>query len=127
MTRPRVLVAEDDPVVMTLLLSLLESLDCEPVGVRDGEAAWERVRQGPPLDLVLTDVAMPRVSGMALLVAVRQALPALPVVVMSGDYQNRGPALRAGASAFLLKPFGWAELEGILRRVPVRARERLGA
>lgn len=120
MWNPCVLVAEDDPVVMKLLLALLDELDCRSLGVSDGWVAWEHVQAGERVDLVLTDVTMPRMDGLALTRALSRLRPDLPVLVMSGDEGNRELALRAGARDFLLKPFGWCELSGALRRVPPR-------
>ncbi len=60
--RARILIADDDPVTRELLLGLVQSLGYDPVAVPDGEAALEAVATQPP-DLVLSDVAMPGLSG----------------------------------------------------------------
>lgn len=123
----RVLVVESDPVVSSGLLSLLEALDCQAEVVSDAPTAWDRVRWGAPLDLILIDVSVSQVGGMALLVGLHGELPDLTLVAMSRDYHHREPALWGGAREFLLRPFGWTELRTTLERVAVLSRHRAAA
>ena len=81
---------------------------------RDGRAAWDRLRHGEQYALILTDVSMPRMSGLDLLAAVRDARLKTPVIVVSGDPRNRAAALLGGARAFLNKPFRLEELEAAI-------------
>ena len=81
--------------------------------VRDALAA-----QGAPA-LLFTDVRMPGTDGLALLEAVREAHPALPVVVMSAvtDIASTAAAFRGGAVEFLSKPFDLDDAVALARRV----------
>ena len=81
-----------------------ETLEIEEVsGGREGLDAV--VRQRP--DLVLLDLQMPRMSGLALLKQIREVEPRLPVIVISATQDNKmsSEALRNGAVAYLPKPF----------------------
>jgi DNA-binding NtrC family response regulator len=93
---------------------MLEALGHTVTGAPDGRSAWDRLAQGGRFGLLLTDVCMPRLSGLELLADMRQACLGTPVVVMSGDHTNRALALRGGALAFLGKPFRLAELEAVV-------------
>jgi CheY-like chemotaxis protein len=75
----------------------------EAPGGREGLDAV--VRQRP--DLVLVDLQMPRMDGLALLKQIREVEPRLPVIVISATQENRmsSEALRLGAVAYLPKPF----------------------
>jgi two-component system response regulator HydG len=101
----RILVVDDDPVTGRFLTNLLG--DCGGFDVActtDPASALQRAST-EPWDLVLTDVEMPRMSGLELLQALRRAAPDLPVVVITGhatlDYAVS--ALRDHADEFLQK------------------------
>jgi len=65
-------------------------------------------------DLILTDLRMPGMDGLALLRAVRQVSPRTPVVILTA-YAAEATAIAAGASAFLAKPFTGAQLLEVVR------------
>jgi DNA-binding response OmpR family regulator len=110
MATRRVLIVEDEADVRKTLTDILramryaESLEIE--GVPDGREGLDAVvRQRP--DLVLLDLQMPRMDGLALLKQIREIEPRLPVIVISGTQENKmsSAALRNGAVAYLPKPF----------------------
>ncbi len=72
------------------------------------------LRQVP--DLVLLDLHMPGLSGLALLKQIRQVAPRLPVIVVTGtkDTSEAAEALRLGAVAYLPKPFGLRYVETLV-------------
>lgn len=115
--RPRVLIADDHPGVLTSLQRLL-AFDCDVVGtVNDGGALLEAVVRLQP-DVVVADLHLPTVSGLD---ACRQLIrrnPALKVILLSGtdDADIAEHARSAGASAFLVK-FALEELLETIRRV----------
>jgi DNA-binding NtrC family response regulator len=71
------------------------------------------------IDLVITDLRMPPASGLGALQAIRQFLPALPVIVLTafGTPDIRAECLRLGASAFLEKPLDTPQLLNIIEGV----------
>lgn len=89
----RILVAEDEGLAAMAIEDELVREGYDVVLAPDGQAALEEAARQPP-DLLLTDLRMPRLDGAGLIRALRQAHPALPVVVMTG-YAPPG-----GAGAF---------------------------
>lgn len=102
------LVVDDDPLILDLVRILLEDEGHEVVALASGEHAVEQARALRP-DLVLLDIVMRGTHGMEVLDALRQALPAVPVVLLSGavsPVDNMAAIARAlGARDFLEKPF----------------------
>jgi DNA-binding response OmpR family regulator len=110
MATRRVLVVEDEADVRKTLMDILRAMRyAEPLeieGVPDGREGLDAVvRQRP--DLVLLDLQMPRMDGLALLKQIREVEPRLPIIVISGTQENKmsSEALRNGAVAYLPKPF----------------------
>jgi DNA-binding NarL/FixJ family response regulator len=102
---PRVLIVDDHPLTRDALATLLAGSGFEVVGeAEDGAQAAEVARDRRP-DLVLLDLSMPGVDGLAALPAVREAAPEAEVVVLtaSGTEDNLLAAIRGGAAGYLLK------------------------
>jgi two-component system, NarL family, response regulator DesR len=116
----RVVIAEDQSMVLGALAALLEmERDIEVVGkALNGREAMDLVRTLKP-DVVLTDIEMPEVTGLDLAQAVRQQHPRTRVVILTTfarpGYLRR--ALDAGASGYLLKDSPSDKLAGAIRRV----------
>ena len=115
-----VLLAEDEPAVRGLVKKILERAGFRVVAAEDGEAAWELAESlDHPLDLLVTDVVMPRLYGTELASRLAVVQPDLPVLFMSGYTDNE--RLRRGAldpgQAFLEKPFTPEELLQTARRL----------
>jgi CheY-like chemotaxis protein len=110
MASRRVLIVDDEAEVRKTLTDSLRAMRYpEPLeieGVADGRDGLDAVvRQRP--DLVLLDLQMPRMDGLALLKQIRDVEPRLPVIVISATQENKmsSEALRHGAVAYLPKPF----------------------
>lgn len=105
----RVVVIDDEEPIRRTLSLLLERAGHEVVLACNGEEGLQRCRDAAP-DLVMTDIHMPLLDGIAVAMALRASAPALPVIVMSGgDRTERlhllGNALLVGAVRVLRKPF----------------------
>jgi CheY-like chemotaxis protein len=105
----RLLVAEDEPHLRRILITLLEASGLRMDVVEDGGAAMEAVRGEAPYDLVVLDVVMPVHSGLEVLREIR-SLPhraETPVIILTakGQDADREEALSLGANAFLTKPY----------------------
>jgi DNA-binding response OmpR family regulator len=110
--RPRVLLADDNAEMRSFIRRLLsDRYDVEVVA--DGRAALEAVRRRRP-NLLITDVIMPQLDGLALLKAIRadEDLRTLSVIVLTerGELDSRIEGLEAGADDYLVKPFSPREL-----------------
>ena len=115
MTAPRgaarVLIVDDEPDIRDTLTDLLTADGYEVTTAVDGAAALPCVVEHRP-DLVLLDVDMPRLRGVAALVAILALSPTTRVIMMSGkaDLDEAKRALAAGAFDYVTKPFDLAYL-----------------
>ena len=114
----RLVVADDNADMREYLTRVLTDAGHRVLAVPDGQRALEVVRAEPP-DLVVSDVMMPRLDGLALVAALRAdpRTATVPVVLLSA---RAGPeasieGLRAGADDYLVKPFTAAELVARVR------------
>ena len=116
----RVLLADDHTLVRAGIRALLAGMpDVEVVGeASDGEAALQMALDTQP-DVILMDIAMKGMNGLQATVRLREALPAVRVIILSmhatGDYLQQ--ALRAGAAGYLLKDAATLELQLALTAV----------
>jgi len=110
--RVRVLVIDDDPGVRDYMEALVSRQGYRVFAVADGEQALKTLEETQP-DLVTLDVVLPGMDGLETLRELKQRLPEVPVVMLSGHGQARTivQAMRFGASDFLRKPFEVEELE----------------
>ena len=126
MTRanPLILVVDDDPSIRQTLTRELSLAGYDAVSAADGLEGKALFEARQP-DLVITDLAMPRADGHAVIAAVRRADAATPIVVLSvrGEEEDKVRALDLGADDYVTKPFSLREL---LARVRTQLR-RSGA
>ncbi|MDQ3677115.1 MAG: response regulator transcription factor [Actinomycetota bacterium] len=116
----RVLIADDHAVVRQGLRTFLElQHDIEVVGeAADGEQALDAAAELEP-DVVLMDLVMPKLDGVAAIERLRERVPAARVLVLTSflDEDKMLPAVRAGAAGYLLKDVAPAELVRAIRTV----------
>jgi DNA-binding NtrC family response regulator len=107
----RVLVVDDDRVVRNLIAEILRRAGHDVVAVAEAKEAL-RVAADGSIELVVTDVTMPGMSGLELAAAVRSGHPGLPVLIVTGSGTDDmvADALASGAAGVLAKPFTQAEL-----------------
>jgi len=117
---PRVLVADDDPAVRGVLRAMLRRGDYQVTEVEDGRAALECFERDGA-DLILSDLQMPRMSGLELLRHIKQKYSHPPPVVMMvtayGDEENYNQAMKLGADDFLTKPLDFSKLKEKLKPI----------
>src|SRR6185295_3190340 len=116
----RILIAEDHAVVRDGLASVLDfEKDMTVVGhAKDGTEALSRFRELEP-DVVLMDLAMPEMDGVAAIDAIRAKFPAARILVLTtydGD-EMVFRALENGAKGYLLKDCSTADLLGAIRKI----------
>ena len=104
-----VLLIDDEPMVRKIVRKMLERQGHTVVEAENGRIGLAEL-QKRPFDLVVTDIVMPEVEGLEVLMSVRQHHPSLPVVVMSGTghalaLKSLELASKLGATAVLQKPF----------------------
>ncbi len=116
----RILMAEDDPAVAKVLTTALKRRGCEIVAAEDGAAAWEAlVLAERPFDVVLTDLTMPRLSGMQLAEKIFDSGRKVPVVLMTayGSTLDAEQVKQAGFAAVLSKPLVHDQVVATLAQV----------
>jgi PAS domain S-box-containing protein len=110
-----VLAVDDDGLVLTNTLAMLDDLGHTGIAASSGKEALEILRQHGSIDLVITDYAMPKMTGLQLADAIKREWPELPVVIATG-FAEMEP--ETGAKQLrLLKPFAEAELAAALARI----------
>jgi DNA-binding response OmpR family regulator len=111
--RPLVLVADDDPDILTLVALRLERSGFDVVLARDGEQALATALEREP-DIALLDVTMPKLDGYEVTARLRdnQATRHMPVILLTARVQEADIArgLEAGADDYVKKPFSTQEL-----------------
>jgi two-component system chemotaxis sensor kinase CheA len=120
-SQKHVLVVEDSITARSLLKGLLEMAGYRVTTAVDGEEAWSRLADGR-FDIVVTDIEMPRMDGIALTERMRGdgRFEAMPVVLVTGldSPQDRQRGMAAGASAYLVKrSFEQSDLLGAVARL----------
>jgi two-component system response regulator HydG len=112
-----VLVADDDPGLRESLERTLTREGYRVVVASDGRAALERLQAGG-IDVVLTDLKMPGLSGIELLRAVKGLLPDVDVILLTafGTIEEAVKAMKDGAYDFLTKPVQRAQLQRVIRQ-----------
>ncbi|MDT6961970.1 response regulator [Cupriavidus sp. SZY C1] len=119
---PRVVIAEDHPAYLLMMQEqLLRIGGCEVVACARGDDAWAARRQGGAA-LLLTDVGLPGMDGLALVRAVRQAAQAqgsrvrIVVITVSITEALRRDCRAAGADLLLEKPVGLRAMTALVQR-----------
>jgi DNA-binding response OmpR family regulator len=115
----KILVAEDEPILIRTIEMKLRRDGHEVVLAEDGQQALDRLEEGPP-DLIITDIMMPYASGLEIIAAVRaRAWPKVPVIILSAMGQEEVvlEAFQLGADDYITKPFSPNELSVRVRRL----------
>lgn len=102
-----VLAVDDDPLVLTNTVAMLEDLGHTAIGVSSAKAALETLRQDDSIDLVITDQIMPQMTGVQLADAIKAEWPELEVILASGFAEAPAGIQRLPR---LSKPFNQSEL-----------------
>ncbi len=114
--RPRVLIVDDEPSMRELLAIVLGREGYDVVAADCGREALRVIRERS-IDLLISDIRMPDMSGVDVLRAARDADPEVPGIVMTAfaSTETAVEALRLGASDYLTKPFDVDELKIVVR------------
>ena len=125
MRRPRILIVDDDLVIIKFLRANLKASDYDTLTAMDGAEALEVIERELP-DLVILDIMMPNMDGFEVCRQLRE-WSRLPVIMLSarGDATDKVKCLNLGADDYITKPFGVGELiarvRSMLRRTEAAA------
>jgi two-component system cell cycle response regulator CpdR len=110
---PRVLIADDEASMRALVARAIALDGHETVTAQDGAEALEILtREGGAFDLLLTDIQMPIMDGIALALSAARDFPGLTILLMTGfaDQRERASNLNAIAHDVITKPFSIADI-----------------
>ncbi|HYH01144.1 MAG TPA: sigma-54 dependent transcriptional regulator [Terriglobales bacterium] len=118
-TTSTILIVDDEPSMLRYLRTLLEVESYRIETVPNAKEALDRLHHQPLPDLVLLDLLMPGMDGLAMLQRARDMHPDLKVIMLScvGDSRKIAQAVRCGAIDYLCKPFEKEELLNIVREL----------
>lgn len=118
MPKPRILLADDHPVMLAALEGILNELGDVVGVVTDGQALVEAARRLQP-DLIISDISMPRMDGLEAARAIRICAPQSKVIILTVHREAfyLSLAFDAGARGYLLKQSALAELPNAVLRV----------
>ena len=114
----RILLVDDHENTRILVTELLSTMGYRVLQAKDGEEAMKLVEIGP-IDLVMTDLKMPKMDGIELTRAIRRIKPDLPIIVYSAyRFIDTAPvALKAGANEYITKPFLQTKIKQVVERL----------
>ncbi len=117
----RILLAEDDSNLGSLLKDYLSAKSYDTVLLPDGEQAWDKFNK-EQFDICILDVMMPKLDGITLAKQIRETKPEIPIIFLTAKNMEDDiiEGFTAGADDYITKPFSMEELlyriEAILRR-----------
>ncbi|EGL15524.1 MULTISPECIES: diguanylate cyclase [unclassified Paenibacillus] len=120
--RPKLLVVDDDKILRAIVVSGLQHLPLDIEEAADGEAAYERIREGG-IDLCILDGIMPKMSGIELLERLNTEPPVTgtmcKVIMLSGrkKEESMDTLQKLGVHEYMTKPFSMVELEMNVKRL----------
>lgn len=121
METKKILIVDDNLNMASLLSDILEVLHCQTKQAYDGEQALRLLKE-EQYDMVITDLRMPKMSGINLLKVVKDNYPKLPVVVITGfslgtSGTSQHILVTEKADAFLRKPFEVEDIKKLLKKL----------
>lgn len=128
--QPCILITDDDPLVRDVLARLIRQLGYKAIESSSGSETLRLLSEPPSaqIDLLFSDILMPRMSGIELLQIVHENHPGLPVAMITGaaTLDNSVAALNAGAYAYLIKPVRGDQVREVVEK-GLRVREQYRA
>jgi CheY-like chemotaxis protein len=115
----RIIVADDDPAILRLVMTILEKEGYTVITARDGREAYKILQTDTDFTAAVFDVVMPHITGPELVryMKTEKRLMRIPVMMMTAEQDPKlsSDSFAAGAVVFLPKPFTTAQLQTMLR------------
>jgi DNA-binding response OmpR family regulator len=114
----KILIAEDDSLVLKTMELLLKKEGYEIISCLDGLEAMEKIQTQQP-DLIILDIMLPYISGLEIVGTVKQNISSAPIIVISAMGQQAvvDEAMKLGADDYISKPFNIKILNSMIRRL----------
>ncbi|MEW6049883.1 MAG: response regulator [Candidatus Zixiibacteriota bacterium] len=111
MSKPSILVVDDELLIRDLLYDFFSGQGWQIAVAENGEKALE-ILHDRSVDLVLSDIKMPQMDGLALTAELKQEYPSIPVILMTGfpSVDSAVSALRSRVVDYIIKPFNINQL-----------------
>ncbi len=125
MQKPRILIVEDDPDGRASVVEAVEDGGMLAVAVATGEDGIEAFG-ADAFDVVLSDLVLPDIDGIKVLISILKMSPGIPVIIMTayGSVDSSVKALKAGAYDYITKPLDLDDIQATLRRAVEASRLR---
>ena len=127
----RVLIADDDPAICTLVDTVLRKGPFQMIVCNDAESALVAIGREEPFDIIICDFMLPGISGLDLVERLRsnERTRGVPILMISGhtNYAMDGRAKNAGANLFLNKPFTISQLRAAVNQLLAAPRSTFGS
>ncbi len=122
----KILVVDDDPGIVRLITKALNARVYETDSASEGAGALELAVKKEDYSLIITDIVMPRMSGLEFLKSLIKVKPDIPIIFISGytEFAFALEAIKLGAVAFLVKPFDKSELLKLVDKIMTLAKKR---
>lgn len=111
-----VLLVEDEPLISLTLVDMIEELGHQPIEAFSGGQAMAVFEVRRDIDLLITDIGLPDLSGHELVARVRAIHPTMPVIIASGQVLSDDEQSGAPRTICIGKPFQMAQLEDAIGR-----------
>ncbi len=116
----RILLVDDEPALLEIVKTMLSSMNYKIDAISDSMEALAYFREnGQKIDLVISDMTMPKMTGLEMGIEIHKISPNLPMILCTGfsDRLNKSVAFRNGFEAFLMKPLRKDELGETIQRL----------
>ncbi|MBI3327609.1 MAG: sigma-54-dependent Fis family transcriptional regulator [Nitrospinae bacterium] len=115
----KILIVDDDVGMAETCAKLFRRQGWVPLVAQSGQGALTQLEAEPEIELILTDLLMPDLSGVELLQAVKRRDPTLEVIIMTGygTINNAVEAMKLGASDYITKPFDKEEILAAIEKI----------
>jgi DNA-binding NtrC family response regulator len=119
----RVLVVDDEQIIIASCLRILSGDEYRVEGVSDGIEALRRIEENP-VDIVILDIMMPKIDGVEVLRRIKEGHPDIDVIMITGlsEIETAVKSMKLGAFDYLPKPFDPDELKLVVQRALERRR-----
>ena len=112
-----ILLIDDEPESLIVFADMLHRCGYEVIAVKDGVSALSAVREGAPVDLVITDYRIAGMDGLEILTSLKMLAPSVPSIMLTGhtSIETYLKAINLGVFEYLNKPVNAKELGRIVR------------
>lgn len=116
-----VLLVDDSQTMRTILGQALSlsGMQLNRIDAEDGEKALEIFKSNPNIDLIITDINMPKMDGITLITEIRKISSTVPILVLTTETKEalKQKAMYMGASGWIVKPFKPNQILSVLKEI----------